>query len=67
MLSPPFIYPRNALSEHREILNTADEVEVDRKSRAFWFPPFEPAFYRTVGKKYYVVPLRGFSDVLPPD
>jgi methionyl-tRNA formyltransferase len=67
MTSPAFIYPRNALSVHREILNTASEVEVDRKSRAFWFPPFEPAFYRTLGKKYYVVPSQAFSDLLTPD
>jgi methionyl-tRNA formyltransferase len=67
MSSPPFIYPRNALSEHREILNPANEVEVDRKSRAFWFPPFEPAFCRTLGKKNYVVPSRGFAELLPPD
>ena len=63
MTGPPAIYPRRALSEHREIPGTAHDVEVDRKSRAFWFPPFEPAFYRRDGKKYYVVPASAMSDI----
>jgi methionyl-tRNA formyltransferase len=63
MMGSPTIYPRRALSEHREIANTASDVEVDRKSRAFWFPPFEPAFYRRSGKKYYVVPAQAISDI----
>lgn len=63
MVGPPTIYPRRALSEHREILDTSNHIEVDRKSRAFWFPPFEPAFFRSKEKKYYVVPPRGVSDI----
>lgn len=59
----PVIYPRHALSEHREIIDITNEVEVDRKSRAFWFPPFEPAFYRFNEKKYYVVPSGGMSEI----
>lgn len=61
MNARPTIYPRAALSEHREIFDMANDVEVDRKSRAFWFPPFEPAFSRTLGRKYYVVPSEGLS------
>lgn len=63
MTGPPTIYPPHALSEHREIADSANDVEVDRKSRAFWFPPFEPAFYRRNGKKYYVVPAPAMSDI----
>ena len=63
MPGPPNIYPRHALSEHREIAEISNDLEVDRKSRAFWFPPFEPAFYRSNGKKYYVVPSQAISDI----
>jgi methionyl-tRNA formyltransferase len=63
MNGPPVIYPRHALSEHREITDITNEVEVDRKSRAFWFPPFEPAFYLSNEKKYYVVPSGGMSEI----
>jgi methionyl-tRNA formyltransferase len=63
MNGKPVIYPRLALSEHREINDISNDVELDRKSRAFWFPPFEPAFYRSNGKKYYVVPSQGMPDI----
>jgi methionyl-tRNA formyltransferase len=63
MAGPTKIYPRQALSEHREIANVTDQAEVDRKSRAFWFPPFEPAFYHCGGQKFYVVPQSGISDI----
>jgi methionyl-tRNA formyltransferase len=63
MTGQPTIYGRQTLSEHREIADLSDDDEVDRKSRAFWFPPFEPAFYRSKGKKYYVVPPQGMSDL----
>lgn len=60
---PPTIYGRQSLSAHREIQDPADELEVDQKSRAFWFPPFEPAFYRRGGRKYYVAPASALSDM----
>jgi methionyl-tRNA formyltransferase len=63
MGGPPRIYPRNALAAHREIRDVCDAVEVDRKSRAFWFPPFEPAFYCVNDKKFYVVPEFGLEDI----
>lgn len=63
MEGSPTIYPRRALDEHREISDISDDVEVDRKSRAFWFPPFEPAFFRAKGTKYYVVPSHGATDL----
>jgi methionyl-tRNA formyltransferase len=63
MTGPTKIYPRRALSEHREITDVADHDEVDRKSRAFWFPPFEPAFYLCGSKKFYVVPQEAISDI----
>ena len=49
-------YNRNSLNGLKEIHNIQDFNEVDRKSRAFFFEPFEPAFYRIRGKKFYILP-----------
>jgi methionyl-tRNA formyltransferase len=49
-------YPRNSIDSLREIKNINDPEEVDKKARAFYFPPFEPAYFRTLGKKFYVTP-----------
>ncbi len=49
-------YPRNSLDSLREIRNIADREEVDLKSRALFFPPFEPAFFQIDGRKQYVLP-----------
>lgn len=63
LAGPPRLYSRRSLSEHREIVDISNEVEVDRKSRAFWFPPFEPAFCCPNGKKYYILPAAAISDI----
>lgn len=47
---------RTSIDGLREIHDADDPVEVDRKSRAFFFPPFEPAFVVRGSKKYYVLP-----------
>lgn len=50
-------YPRNSLDKEREINNPVCGEELDPKSRAFYFPPFEPAFIRMFGgAKHYVLP-----------
>lgn len=64
MSGPARIYPRGALDTRREISDITDDIEVDRKSRALWFPPFEPAFHVRQGKRYYVVPPRGFPELV---
>jgi methionyl-tRNA formyltransferase len=63
MTTPTRIYSRHALSDHREVIDVSNDVEVDRKSRAFWFPPFEPAFCRLNGRKLYLVPQQGASEI----
>jgi methionyl-tRNA formyltransferase len=50
-------YHRNSLDTIREITDLSDLTMVDRKARAFFFPPFEPAYIRAAGVKYYVVPV----------
>jgi methionyl-tRNA formyltransferase len=60
----PIVYSRRALSVHREIYDMSNDVEVNRKARAFWFPPFEPAFCRSRGTKYYVVPPEALAGIL---
>jgi methionyl-tRNA formyltransferase len=48
-------YPRKSIEPLREITGlSAEEMEV--KSRAFFFPPFEPAYFRIGGRKSYVLP-----------
>jgi methionyl-tRNA formyltransferase len=49
-------YTRASADALREIADPDDAEEVDRKSRAFHFPPFEPAFLVAEGRKHHVVP-----------
>jgi len=49
-------YGRNSLDGLKLINDAADAREVDLKSRAFYFPPFEPAFFIADGKKHHVLP-----------
>ncbi|EKD28639.1 MAG: WbcV protein [uncultured bacterium] len=48
-------YGRNSLNALRQI-NVPDSDELELKSRAFYFPPFEPAYVNKGRKKYYVLP-----------
>ena len=57
MVGPVRFHGRAELGRHRQISNGNDMEEVDRKARAFWFPPFEPAYILTAtGSKFYVCP-----------
>lgn len=47
-------YKREEIHALKEIKNVNDFVEVDRKARAFYFPPHEPAYFKVGGIKYYV-------------
>ena len=50
-------YSRRSVDSLRKICNPLEQIEIDRKSRAFYFPPFEGAFIETdSGKKYYIIP-----------
>ena len=49
-------YDRHSLDGLRLINNVNDFPEVDRKARAFYFPPFENAYFYMCGRKYYVLP-----------
>lgn len=52
-------YSRNSLDGLRE-MNGSDNLEdIARKSRAFYFPPFENAYFMINGKKYFVYPEEG--------
>lgn len=52
----PRFYGRALIDELREVRDPNDREEIDRKARALWFPPFEPAFIRCSGRKVYLVP-----------
>ena len=47
------MYGRNDLNQHRLIKNIS---EISTKGRAFYFPPFEPAYLLHKNKKFYVLP-----------
>ena len=49
-------YSKCAIQGLREIRNISDKNEIQVKSRAFYFPPFENAYMVIEGKKYYIVP-----------
>lgn len=52
-------YSRKSLDGMREIKDIRDEKEMVKKSRAFYFPPFEAAYVWMSGQKYYVIPAEG--------
>ncbi|MEY8336181.1 formyltransferase family protein [Lachnospiraceae bacterium 47-T17] len=49
-------YSRTSLQGLKEIQNNASLEDIARKSRAFYFPPFEGAYMVIQGEKYYVYP-----------
>jgi methionyl-tRNA formyltransferase len=49
-------FPRSSIDDEREIRDPSDPDEVDVRSRALFFPPFEPAFFVADGRKHYVLP-----------
>jgi methionyl-tRNA formyltransferase len=51
-------YPKNVIDELKEIKDPSDTNEMSLKSRAFYCPPFEPAYYIDNGVKIYVTPER---------
>ena len=52
------LYERHELDAYREVPVHGDADLLDRSSRAFHFPPYEPAFLRCRGRKVYLVPER---------
>lgn len=52
-------YKKDLLNKHREIKNIN---EFDVKSRAFYFPPFEPSFLIVNNKKFYILPKEFFNE-----
>lgn len=52
-------YSRASLQGLRELQSSDKPEDIARKSRAFYFPPFENAYFVINGKKYFVRPERG--------
>lgn len=48
-------YSREMFREAKRILPSDDSTMVERRIRAFWFPPYEGAYVELAGKKYYPV------------
>ena len=51
----------NEIQPLKRIESISNFTEVDRKSRAFFQPPHEPAFFELNGKKFYVLPKNSFK------
>lgn len=47
-------YHKREIQILKRIKNMSNPEEVNRKSRAFYFPPFEPAYFILNKRKYYV-------------
>lgn len=58
---PVRFYPRSSIDSEREIVSLADARDVELRSRALYFPPFEPAFHVIDGRRHYVLPA-GFAE-----
>lgn len=55
-------YSRDSIRFLDRIENPTDTSEVDAKSRAFYFPPFAPAYIEHAGKKTFVFPESALAD-----
>lgn len=54
-------YGIDLIQKQKEILDMNNPAEVDRKSRAFYFPPHEPAYFCLHGRKFYVIPKPSYD------
>lgn len=52
---PGCFYSRDAIHALKEIKNPVDFSEVDKKARAFYFPPHEPAYISLNGTRFHVL------------
>ncbi len=49
-------FKKSDLSALKRIRSLDDSREVDRKARACYMPPYEPAYFEKAGKRFYVIP-----------
>lgn len=56
LVGTPVFYDRHSIDGKREISDTGDVREVETKARAFYFPPFEKAYFKINNCKYYIEP-----------
>lgn len=56
MVGEGCFYSKHSLEGLREIKTTVDYEEIKTKSRAFYFPPFEAAYFLIDGQKFYITP-----------
>lgn len=56
MTGTAHFYDRHSIDGQREIRDISDQNELLTKARAFYFPPFESAYFWNEGLKYYITP-----------
>jgi len=50
------LYSKKSIFCLKEIVSLEDHDEIDKKSRAFYYPPHEPAYFIINNKKYFILP-----------
>lgn len=56
MIGEAHFYDRHSIDGKREIKDISNISDVVTRSRAFYFPPFENAYFINQGTKYYIQP-----------
>ncbi len=56
MMGEGTFYKRNSVQILRDVTNVPDADEKDRRIRASFFPPYEPAYVRCGSRKHYLLP-----------
>ena len=59
-------FSRQGIQAAKRIPNGATPADIDRISRAFCFPPHEPAFIEYEGRKLYVLPFQYRYEIADP-
>ncbi len=49
-------YSKNSINQLKEIPANSSPEEIDKISRAFWFPPHEPAYIKNGKRRLYILP-----------
>lgn len=56
-------YKRNSLAMFRDVTKVTDSEELERRVRAVFFPPYEPAFIRSAERKIYLMPSEAYPTI----
>ena len=58
------VYSRRSLDAFREVTDFSDPDEVERRTRALFFPPYEPVYIQSDSRKIYLIPEDGWRAMI---